>query len=305
MEENRELKGCLYPASIVIAGAMIAYAIVSGGGNGMTKETKTADTGGGIESVLPSEGVTLPVVWGDLGARLALSGAIDMTNLKAAYGGTVPSELQELILARPDKPLVITTHNARYILNMFWALGLANKNPILDSGEMADTRYGGAGNFASTGGWTIAKGNAMDHYSHHELLPLTGEEQSRVDRVAEGIYRPCCNNATHFPDCNHGMAMLGFLELMASQGKSEEEMWDAALILNSYWFPETYLTIAAFMREKGVAWNDVDPKVVLGKEYSSGSGFRRIASQVTTPIEEPSVSCGVEPTQQSGPSCDI
>ena len=64
----------------------------------------------------------------------------------------------------------------------------------------------------------MAKGDAMEHYSKHALIALTAEEQDLVNRVSLNIYRPCCNNPTYFPDCNHGMAMLGLLELMAAQG---------------------------------------------------------------------------------------
>ena len=38
-----------------------------------------------------------------------------------------------------------------------------------------------------------------------------------VEEIAGNIYRPCCGNSTAFPDCNHGMAMLGLIELMVSQ----------------------------------------------------------------------------------------
>lgn len=35
------------------------------------------------------------------------------------------------------------------------------------------------------------------------------------------------------------------------------------------------------MENKGVYWEDVDPQEVLGADYSSASGFRRITLQVT------------------------
>ena len=68
------------------------------------------------------------------------------------------------------------------------------------------------------------------------IAPLPGVRVGRFltnegvfhERAAPFVYRPCCDNATHFPDCNHGMAMLGLLELMAAQGASEEEMFAAA-----------------------------------------------------------------------------
>ena len=119
-------------------------------------------------------------------------------------------------------------------------------------GMMVDPKYGGAGNFASTGGWTISKSSPMDHYSRHSLVVLTEEQQILVEKISRGVFRPCCGNSTHFPDCNHGMAMLGLLELMASQGVSEQDMWKTALIVNSYWFPDTYITLATYMKNKGV-----------------------------------------------------
>ncbi|HEY4525513.1 MAG TPA: hypothetical protein VJL32_00245, partial [Candidatus Paceibacterota bacterium] len=127
---------------------------------------------------------------------------------------------------------------------------------------------------------------------------LTSEQQALVDKVSRGIYRPCCGNSTHFPDCNHGMAMLGLLELMASQGVNEQDMYAAALAANSYWFPDTYITIATYMENKGVEWKNVNPQEVLGAYYSSASGYARIASQVTAPNSSQGGSgCGVDDGQ--------
>ena len=257
------------------------------------------------EKVLPTEGVILPVRWGDLGAQLVSAGAIDEEKFKSLYDqrGQFTEEYEKLLLGNNDGKLKITEDNAGYLLNLFWALGLANNNPILISGEMSNKQYGGAGNFASTGGWILASGSPMEHYSRHEFFNLTSEQQALVDTVSRGIYRPCCDNSTHFPDCNHGMAMLGLLELMASQGASEEEMYKAALAVNSYWFPDTYITIAAYMKNKGVEWGDVNPQEILGINYSSASGYQRIAAQVTEPQQQRGGSgCGVEaePQRQQG-----
>ncbi len=251
------------------------------------------------EAVLPSSGVVLPVSWGDLGAQLVKTGVIDEEKFKSLYEGRgqFTEEYKQLLTGTSSGKLKITQDNAGYILNLLWALGLANKNPILDTGEMMDPKYGGgnppAGGFASTGGWTMAKGNAMDHYSHHKFFDLTPQQQVIVDRVSSGIYRPCCGNSTHFPDCNHGMAMLGLLELMASQGVSEQDMYKAALAVNSYWFPDTYLTIATYMKDKGVLWQDVSPQEMLGVNYSSGSGYAKISAQVKQQEGQKGGGCGV------------
>ena len=275
------------PLSILAAGALMAMAISVSPSN----RASNAAAGEKVqeqlqESVLPTNGVILPITWGDLGAKLVEVGAIDPDKIVALYKDRegFPAEYQKLIEENADGKIVITNWNSGYLLNLLWALGLANSNPILeDTSEMMNPAYGGADRFASTGGWTLAKGSAMSHYNTHMLVPLTPAQQALVDSVSRNIFRPCCGNSTHFPDCNHGMAMLGLLELMASQGISEQNMYKTALAVNSYWFPETYLTIAVYMQQKGVAWKDVSPKEMLSAPYSSSSGYQNISSQVTLP----------------------
>ena len=244
-----------------------------------------------VPDVAPEAGVELPVVWGDTGKRLVEAGVIDREKWLELYSSLSEEEKRLLDGNSPEK-LRITRENAGYLLNLLWAFGLANKNSILEEGEMSDPAYGGAGGFASTGGWTLAKGSAMDHYSMHTFVTQTPEQQELVEKVSKNIYRPCCDNPTHFPDCNHGMAMLGLLELMASQGVGEEEMYEAALAVNSYWFPDVYQTIATYMLQRDTLWKDVDPREVLGRDYSSASGYARVASEVQSQGGQGS-SCGV------------
>lgn len=281
------------PISIIIAGVMLSGALIYNSRLKIPDNVRTLTTLSEKipktileEKVLPSNGVELPVTWGDLGKKLVSSGAIDGDKFRALYAVRgFTDEYEKLLSGDNNGKIVINEDNAGYILNLLWALGLSNANPILtDPKEMKSPNYGGASNFASTGGWPLAVGNAMEHYNRHIYFDLTLEQQVLVDKVSRGIYRPCCNNSTHFPDCNHGMAMLGFLELMASQGVSEKDIWKATLTLNSYWFPDAYIAIATYMKEKkGVEWSDVNPQEVLNFDYSSSSGFRNISSQVTAP----------------------
>jgi hypothetical protein len=247
------------------------------------------------EVIIPSEGVILPANWGDLGKQMVETGVIDKDTLEQLYAqrGGLSEETRKLLYGINNGKLRINEQNAGEILNLLWALGLANKNPILEEGPMQNKEYGGAGRFASTGGWSLAKGNAMDHYSKYSFVVLTKEQQELVERVSRNIYRPCCGNSTYFPDCNHGMAMLGFLELMAAQGVSEEEMYRAALQVNSYWFPDTYLTIAKYFSERGIGWDDIDPKEMLGSAYSSASGYQKILAEVRPAQLRGGGSCGV------------
>jgi len=100
-------------------------------------------------------------------------------------------------------------------------------------------------------------------------------------RIAKSTYRPCCDNPTFFQDCNHGSALLGLLALGASQGLSEEELYREALAFNSFWFPRNYIRNALYMKAvQRQEWNDVDAKLLMGREFSSASGSARIQAEV-------------------------
>ncbi len=244
--------------------------------------------------IYPQNGVELPIKWGDLGAQMVDTGVIDkekFENLYSQRGGLSEAD-KKLLYSIDNGNIIITPENSGVILNMLWAFGLANKNPILENGPMVDKQYGGAENFASTGGWTLAQGDAMAHYSMHKFITLTSEQQALVEQVAKNIYRPCCDNSTYFPDCNHGMAMLGLLELMVSQGISEADMYKIALQVNTLWFPDTYETIKTLITSQGVDWNTVDPKKILGAEYSSASGYQKVLSQIKPQEQKGGTGCG-------------
>jgi len=236
------------------------------------------------QAVAPAEGLILPVVLGDLEQRLISTGVIDEDKWSALYvnfGDRLTSA----------DPLVINQDNAGYLLNLLWAFGLANQNRILTEGPMATV--GETGNFASTGGWTLARGEVMDHYAAHELITLTADQHTLIELVSKNVYRPCCDNSTHFPDCNHGMAMLGLLTLGASQGLGEEELYELALTANRYWFPDAYLTIARFEEQFSRDWRKRSAQELLGADYVSASGLRRIREQTAAVERGLGSSCGV------------
>jgi len=234
------------------------------------------------EQVLSKDGITLPISWGNLGSQMIEVGVIDAPRFEAIYtsrGGF--SEEDKKLVYGNNEEIIMTRENAGLLLNLFWAFGLSNENVVLEEGEMTDKRYGGdAGQFASTGGWSLSVDHPMNHYSKHTFVSLTKKQQQKVENVAKGIYRPCCGNSTYFPDCNHGMAMLGLLELMAAEEMSEEDMFEVALQVNSYWFPETYLTLATYFESQGTLWNEVNPKVALSEEYSSARGYQRVLQEL-------------------------
>ncbi len=252
--------------------------------------------------VNPAEGYQLPAVPGDLGPQLLAAGAIDYDQFVQLYerSGRPLNEAQLTILTEgSDEPLVINRENAHFLLNLFWAAGLANQNPILTEGAMVQYGAGDVGRFASTGGWTIGQRPVMELYASQPLIPLTPEQQALVELVAANVYRPCCNNPTSFPDCNHGMAMLGLLELMASQGATEDEMYEAAKYINAFWFPQQALETAVFFQAtQDLGYTDVDGRLAVGPEVFSATGFQEthqwlVAGGQLPQAPEGGNSCGV------------
>ena len=86
--------------------------------------------------------------------------------------------------------------------------------------------------------------------------------------------------------------MLGLLELMASQGASDEDMYKMALEVNTLWFPDQYQAIKTFYLSKNVDWNTIDPKEILGVQYSSASGYQKMLSQMKPQEQEGRPGCG-------------
>ena len=228
------------------------------------------------EQVNPPDGFALSVSYGDLGPRLIEGGVISYDAFAAIYensGNPLSAAETEILKSGSDEKIVITADNAHFLLNFFWAVGLANKNSILTEGPMVQYSDGQVERFASTGGWTLATKPIIELYASLDLIPLTAEQQKLVEEVAAGIYRPCCNNHTLFPDCNHGMAMLGVLQLMASQGATSDEMFEAAKYINAYWFPQQTLETAIYLQlNQNLSFKDADAKLVVSEQFSSGSG---------------------------------
>lgn len=255
---------------------------------GMIGEMGKGTNAGGMavsSNVIPVS-VNLPIVWGSLGKMMLAEGVIDENKLIDLYEsrGGMSETMRGMLYEDNIENIVVNEENAQDMLNLFWAFGLANTNAILSDGPMMDKEFGGdPSQFASTGGWTLRTGAIQDHYNMHPFVSLTTEQQALVERVSKNIYRPCCNNSTYFPDCNHGMAMLGLLELLAANNVSEEDMYDVALGMNTYWFPGTYETIAASAAQDGITYADISAKELLGKDLSSVSGFQAVKASLTAP----------------------
>jgi hypothetical protein len=278
-------------AAWVVSGLVAVYVVVmamgwfpSGKPNVIqgqdTQASTKLDTTALYEQINPKDGYNLSVSYGDLGPQLLANGVISYDAFAAIYqnaGSPLSAEQIEILKNGSDHEIVINAENAHYLLNFFWAVGLANRNVILTEGPMVQNSDGKFENFASTGGWSLATKPVTDLYASLDLIPLTKEQQKLVEEVTQGVYRPCCDNPTHFPDCNHGMAMLGILELMASQGATADQMFEAAKYVNAYWFPQQTLEAAVYLKaNQDIDFAEADPRLIVGRSMSSASGSKRV-----------------------------
>lgn len=255
-----------------------------------------------FDQINPEKGFELKVKYGDLGQKMVEAGVIDLDKFVNVYkqnGQSLTKEQMNILTKGSNKKVKIDRDNSYFLLNFFWALGLANKSKILTEGDIVKYSEGQVGNFASTGGWSLAKSDPMNYYAKSSLIPLTSGQESLVEKVAKNIYRPCCDNSTAFPDCNHGMALLSVLQLMASQGAGEEEMYEAGKYFNAFWFPGNYYDLALYFKNKeNKDFSQIPGKVVLSREFSSATGWSAAKEWLTNKgiIEAPPKTgggCGV------------
>lgn len=254
-----------------------------------------------VEDIFPAEGYTLDVSYGDIGPKMIEAGVIDLEKFKTVYensGKPLTDEQLKILTEGSDEKIMVNKDNSYFLLNFFWAFGLGNSNEILDSGPLADYEED-LGNFASTGGWSLAKSDPMDYYSKTKMAVLDEKQQKALDEVTYNVYRPCCNNSTAFADCNHGMAALGLAELMAASGSSTEEMFEALKYFNSYWFPQQYVDLALYFKIRdGLDWDEIDAKTLLSADYSSADGWGKVrnwlqSQNTTQDLSSSGGSCGV------------
>lgn len=224
--------------------------------------------------VFPPDGYRTKIVLSDIVLKMVQYGVIDRQKFEQLYEarGGLPEEFQQMFDQSLSTPIILTQGNAGVYVNLLWGLGLSN---YMETNKESPINGESLFNFASTGGWTLGKAeNGGEYFNKFVIVPLTQEQEALVTRIAQNTYRPCCNNSTFFQDCNHGSALLGLLQLGAAQGLSEDELYREALVFNSFWFPQQYLETALYFKHaKGIDWENVDPKIAMGQDYSTVSGW--------------------------------
>ena len=292
MKQKKLIRNQKYLVISLVMIAVLITAIIAASSKNNNEINKTIDFASLSSEVFPSEGLKTKIILGNTIPELVKSGAIDLEKFKEIYGEL--SEEQLKLLTEPSyEKLTITPENANFLLSVLWPLGISNRNPILEEAS----KYDGVAGLASTGGWTLGKEDAMVYFNKLELVELTSEQQATLEEVAANVYRPCCNNPTSFPDCNHGAALLALLELGASQGLNEEELYTLALQANTLWFPQQYLSTATYLKTQNVDyWSSA--KEIVGFEYSSATGW-------TNNVYEPLQKQKLLPKTNDGAACGV
>lgn len=229
-----------------------------------------------VAKVLQVEGFQSKIFLGDSVVKLVQNGVIDQSKFEAIYKerGGLQGELKDSLTQSSNKPILLTRENANIYVNLLWPLGLSN---YMSTNKDSPVNGNSLFNFASTGGWNMGKEeNGGAYFNKFRIVELTPEQEALVTKIAKNTYRPCCNNSTFFQDCNHGSALLGLLQLGASQGLTEDELYKEALAFNSFWFPQNYIQTALYFKVvKNIDWEKVNPQEVMGVNFSAVSNWAK------------------------------
>lgn len=220
-----------------------------------------------IAQVVPSAEIPTGFVFGDSIQKLIAAGVLDPDKFHASQKD-LPDWVARVLTSPSDDPIIFSEQTASILVNLLWPLGLANRAAF---NQQSPVYTPGIPAFASTGGWTHA-------------IEMADQAQSLVLEVATNTFRPCCDNSTLYQDCNHGSALLGLLELAASQGAMVEGLYGVALTANSFWFPDNYAKTALYFSHfHRRSWSEIAPKLVLGSDFSSLSGWEK---NVDDPLQQ-------------------
>ncbi len=247
--------------------------------------------------VTPQTGYTISFKWGNSIKKLVDAGALNVSNLTIILNNShQPLTLseKEILNGTYTGYIQFNSTNTEFVQLVLWGLGINDNNTIITKGPIINasipyansinnnatlkqklnqnvTPYWVAGRyFASTGGYGPIGKLQLGMLN---ILSLSPSEQIIADYTAENSYRPCCDNPTAFPDCNHGATALGLIELLASQGANQSQIFSAVRYFNQYQFPQQYTEIAAYFDSQGQNYSQVNSSKVMGYSFSSLSGY--------------------------------
>jgi hypothetical protein len=227
-------------------------------------------------NVIPPSGYQSQIELQDSIVRLVRYGVISRDKYRdlQKFNRLLPEELSAVLNTPSNNPIHLSRENASRYVSLLWAAGLSNR---LDANKESPLVGPDLPSFASTGGWTLGRApEGSGYFNRFPIVDLKPEAEALAVRVAKSTYRPCCNNSTFFQDCNHGSALFAVLQLGASQGLSEDQLYKEAVAFNSFWFPDYYIGTALYFKVvRKTDWRDADARIVMGSDFSAGGPWQQ------------------------------
>ena len=230
-----------------------------------------------MNSVLASEPVPTGLDLAKPVAKLVEAGAIDPEKFLEAHKnrGPMPKWVPLVLEGKQqEQELILSAENAPINLNLLWPIGLATKATFNDESPI---RGKDLPRYASTGGWKLGRAkNGAAYFNKVETISLSPEQASLARGISENTFRPCCNNSAFFQDCNHGSAMLGLIEMAASNGQDSKSITKLAKVANGFWYPGQYVEMALFFDAvRDTPWEKAPADLILSAKFSSISGWKK------------------------------
>ena len=102
-------------------------------------QAPTANSDNLFDEINPEAGFQINASYGSLGPKMISMGVIDPEKFKTTYEKSnqpLTSEQEDILFKGSTEKITITRDNSYFLLNYFWAVGLANKSKILDEGDI-------------------------------------------------------------------------------------------------------------------------------------------------------------------------
>ena len=92
-----------------------------------------------FDQINPEKGYEIDASYGGIGPKMIASGVIDLEKFKSTYeqgGNPLNQEQLDILTKGSNNKVKITRDNSYFLLNFFWAAGLANKSKVLTEGDI-------------------------------------------------------------------------------------------------------------------------------------------------------------------------
>jgi len=269
----------------------LAQSLISGSNQSSSKQEVVIKTKNGetrinqeqiLRELLPEKKV-LPVTWQGIPFKLLEEKIVDLEKLKAysqRYGQSVTEDDLKIFDRDYNGNIEVTQSNSVLVYNVLWAIGFAQKSPILDY-ELEkygwDTVKNLAGYYFSFA--NLGNGSTLPQsgYNYFDFISLNEEQKALAMKIAGKSAVPSCGNPLLLPDCSCSFAVDALILMLASQGVNDRQIYKAMKDVYPYRFPGLYVKHAVlFKLTKNQNWSEVDAEKLVSLEFSSAQGAAQV-----------------------------